>query len=245
MNSWDTSIGGPQGSFPQTTLGLFSRLHDPDDRLRHDSLETLCRRYWKPVYRFVRIAWAKSNDDAKDLTQAFFVWLLEDDALKRYAPEKGSFRGFLKVLLSGFVGNEDRALARLKRGGGSKILNLDDETLLKESVSDPKAATPEQAFDREWMRTLVKHAVDRVRERFASDGRAIQFRAYEEYELSPGENRISYAEVASRIGATEVQVRRSLEAVREGVIAELRAELSQTTLGARDLEEEWNALFGR
>ncbi len=240
----DTSLGGSQGRFPATELGLFSRLRGGAEEEARQSLETLCRRYWKPVYRYVRIAWAKSNEDAKDLTQAFFAWLLEGDSLKRYAPDRGSFRGFLKLLLSGFLGKQERALARLKRGGGVKILALDDESILKENLSDPQAADPEEAFDREWLRTLVRHAVDRVREHFAATGRSVQFRAYEEYELAPDAEPPRYSDVAARLGVAEDDVRFYLSAVREAVTVELRAELMQTTMDRDGLEEEWNALFG-
>ena len=245
MQSGDTSLGGSRGAFPDTTLGLFSRLGDPSDPERRAAFESLCRRYWKPVYRYLRIAWAKSNEDAKDLTQAFFLWALEDESLVRYAPEKGSFRRYLKVLLSGFVTNADKYLGRLKRGGGQKVLTLDDETsALKEAIPDAQAVSPEQAFDREWMRTIVKRAVDGVRQRFASTGREAQFRVYEALELGPDSGRETYAQVGARMNLKEGEVRRYLFVAREAVREELRAELTRTTMSRQALEEEWNDLFG-
>src|SRR5688572_22453356 len=105
MKSTDTSLGGADARFPETASQVGT---DP---------EALARAYWKPVYAYVRLAWAKSNEDAKDLTQAFFLWLLEERALDGYDPARGGFRPFLKVLLRRFVGHQDRALGALRRGG--------------------------------------------------------------------------------------------------------------------------------
>ena len=92
MGGSDTSIGGAAGAFPNTTWGLVSRFGADATRHRRDSFETLCRRYWKPVYRTLRITRAKSNDDAKDITQAFFLWLTEGETLRRYDPGLGERR---------------------------------------------------------------------------------------------------------------------------------------------------------
>ncbi len=245
MNGNDTTLGGARRRFPDTTEGLLSRLCGPAARDYRDGIEELCRRYWKPVYRYLRIVWAKSNDDAKDLTQAFFLWLLEGEALSRYEAERGSFRHFLKMLLTRFGEHRDRALSTLKRGGAVKILPLAGEAAVDaESLADPDVADPERAFDREWLDAVAKAAVGRVRERLASEGHADQFRVYEAYDLAgPGEEP-TYAEVAGRLGMKEGEVRRILFNVRIAVRGELRAELAKLTSDDRELEDEWNALFG-
>lgn len=67
----DTSLGGGNRQFPQTTWGLVARLRETTQH--RAALEDLCRRYWKPVYSWIRAAWSKPAEDAKDLTQAFFL----------------------------------------------------------------------------------------------------------------------------------------------------------------------------
>jgi DNA-directed RNA polymerase specialized sigma24 family protein len=49
--------------------------HDLKERQR--AYESLILAYWKPVYKTVRLKWNKSNEDAKDLTQAFFTRAME------------------------------------------------------------------------------------------------------------------------------------------------------------------------
>src|SRR5262245_3027935 len=110
MRSEDTSLGGPGGRFPETVQELVSGLRDPNGPGYREALEGLCARYWKPVYAFIRAGWAKTNDDAKDLTQAFFLWISESEILVRFESERGGFRPYLKALLRNFMSNKERAL---------------------------------------------------------------------------------------------------------------------------------------
>src|SRR5262252_713441 len=98
---WDkaTNLGGPSDAFPATTQGILDGLKGPDGPGYRASFEEICRRYWKPVYAYIRAAWAKNNESAKDLTQAFFLSLTEDGQLKAFDPARGNFRGYLKVIL--------------------------------------------------------------------------------------------------------------------------------------------------
>lgn len=221
----DTSLGG---GFPETTWGLVSRLRET--AAHRQALEALCTRYWKPVYTYVRLAWRKSDADARDLTQAFFLWLLDGEPLKRYEPERGGLRPYLKVLLRRFVSHQEVAMQRLKRGGGALHLSIED-------VGEPPAGEPEEAFDRAWIAELVRQAVDRVRAR--TDATA--FAVYEAYDL--GESRPTYAELAERHAIPLNEVKNHLFRVREHVRGEIRADLAQMTSGAAELEEEYGALF--
>jgi RNA polymerase sigma-70 factor (ECF subfamily) len=242
MKTQDTSLGGEQREFPQTLWDVLSRARDSDAGVRRAGLEDLCRQYWKPVYRYVRVAWAKTNEDAKDLTQAFFLWLTEGDTLRRYQPERASFRAYLKGLLKHFVQHQDDALRRLKRGGGIRILPLEGALPL---VADPAAADPESIFDAAWRTALVADALARVRERLHARGRALQYEIYEAYELRPPSERPTYAQLAGTFGLREKDVDNHLVAVREEVRAEVRREIARLTVDSADLEKEWNDLFGR
>ena len=245
MGSSETSLGGSGREFPKTAGDMLSKVLDNSTGVRRAGFEDLSRRYWKPVYYYVRLAWTKTNEDAKDLSQAFFLWLLEGDALRQYEQARASFRTYLKLLLKRFVGHQDEAMKRLKRGGGVQIVPLDDaKTPLKELLPDRGSMDPERVFDEEWRSTLIRNAVERVRKHWLSDERAPRFRAFEEYDLAPPERRPTYAEVAQRLGLKETDVRNHLFAVREAIRSEIRSELSEMTSGPDELAEEWNAFFG-
>lgn len=245
MATGETSLGGSQQDFPKTVAEMLSRARDASTRVRRAGFEELSRRYWKPVYHYVRVAWAKSNEDAKDLAQAFFLWLLEGDSIARYEQERASFRTYLKLILKRFVGHQDEAMGRLKRGGHLRIVALDDDaSSLKNALPDRGAADPEEAFDRAWRTALIQNAVERVRKFWLSDARAVKFRAFEQYDLSPPGQRPTYTEVAERLGVKESDVRNYLFSVREAIRSEIRAELSELTPGPDELTGEWNAFFG-
>jgi RNA polymerase sigma-70 factor (ECF subfamily) len=244
MRKGDTSLGGIQKDFPKTTWAFVSQARDLAAPARRAGLEELCRRYWKPVYHYLRTAWARSNEDAKDLAQAFFLWLIEGDAVRQYAPERASFRRYLRLLLNHFVQDQDKAVQRLKRGGGVRVVPLDaDLPPLKEMLEDPQAADPERAFQRAWRAELLARAFDRVRRRHSSGKLARRFRVFEEYDLCPVPDRPTYAALAERLGMSESDVHNSLFAVREEIRADVLAELSETTSNPEQLREEWDAFF--
>lgn len=233
MRHRDTSLSGGDRRFPDTSWGMIARLRSTSSDGYRDGIETLCRRYWRPVYVYVRAAWTKSNEEAKDLAQAFFLWLLEGEILQKFTPERGGFRPYLKVLLRRFVGHQEVALNRLKRGGGVRLLPIDDSGFLP----DPKETDPEKLFDRAWIHEIVNQAIDRTRAKCDP----VAFRVYERYDLSPEPP--TYAELAVQLGIPEKQVKNHLFGVREQVRSEIRAELATLTTDERELQEEWNDLL--
>lgn len=246
MRNRDTSLGGSGVNFAETVWGMIERARDDSPEIRQAGLDELARSYWKPVYHYLRVAWAKSNEDAKDLAQAFFLWLTDRQALARYAPERGSFRTFLKALLRHFVQHHDQALDRIKRGGGRVFLKIDqDDASLAGIVADPKAMSPEEAFEKEWKNTLMSAAVERVRRRLAKEGAGVKFRVFEAYYLGgQADERPTYTAVAEQLGVKEGEVKHYLVDVREDVRNEIRAQLAQTLTQPEDFQEEWNAFFG-
>ncbi|HUI53119.1 MAG TPA: hypothetical protein VLX60_15140, partial [Terriglobales bacterium] len=90
MTDAPSILGGDR--FPLTRWSVLdaARSNDPGQRLR--AMDTLCAAYWKPVYKYVRLRWNRSASDAQDLTQGFFVQLLERGLLEKYDPAKSRLR---------------------------------------------------------------------------------------------------------------------------------------------------------
>jgi RNA polymerase sigma factor (sigma-70 family) len=236
----DTSIGGRR-AFPNTTWGLVVRVARPHGD-RRAGLETLSQRYWKPIYTFLRHALKRDNEEAKDLTQGFFLWLIDSgETLHKFDRDEGAFRHFLKALLRNFVRNEDTAGRALKRGGGRSVLSLEGAELL---IADPSATTPEEAFDHAWVDALLDQAHEQVRVHYQEKGQAIRFEVFESYQLAPPGARPTYADVARQHGLAEHDVRNWLFSVREKIRSELRSALRDTVATHEQLEAEWSDLFG-
>src|SRR3954471_23104005 len=89
------------------------------------ALETLCRRYWRPLFGLVRRS-GFVREEAEDLTQAFFARLLERRDLDAVRKEKGRLRSYLLVALKHFLANERHRASAIKRGEGKRVLSLDE-----------------------------------------------------------------------------------------------------------------------
>jgi len=110
--------------FPTTHLSAVLGVGSLEPETRRRSIETLVAAYWRPVYAHVRLKWRCAAADAEDMTQLFFARALEKDFFAGYDPAKGRFRTFLRTCRDRFAANEEKAAARLKRGGAVETLPL-------------------------------------------------------------------------------------------------------------------------
>lgn len=238
-----TSLGGDQRQFPPTTWGLLAGMQAGAQR--QQEFEVLCRRYWKPIYCFIRYAWRKNDADAKDLAQAYFMWLMEHDVLSRYTVEVGSFRAYLKGVLRNFLRASERHAGRVKRGGAAEHLPLSSELAdLGDVLPDPAAESPEEAFDKAWFRELIARGTQRAKDEERAAGRDVRVALFEAYDLAPPGTSPTYEDVGAPHGLGRTAVRNHLFAMRERVRNAIRAELRETVATPEQLEAEWNELFG-
>src|ERR1700733_3050084 len=163
-------------SFPTTQWSLIISSSSSSEVRSREALEQLCGAYWFPVYSFIRSR-TQSADEAQDLTQEFFLHLLNGAILRSADPSAGRFRSYLAVCLKHFLADQaDRRNAQ-KRGGASEALPLDlydAEIRYARDLQDHE--TPEKIFDRQWASVVVTRACDQLEEALAREGRAIWFR---------------------------------------------------------------------
>jgi RNA polymerase sigma-70 factor (ECF subfamily) len=206
-----------------------------------EALATLCESYWFPLYAFVRRA-GHSAEDARDLTQEFFVRLLDKRFLAAADREKGRFRTFLLTAVKRFLANEyDRARA-LKRGGGQRILSLEGpepEARYRREPAD--TLTPERVFERQWALTLLEQVLARLQAEMTADGKAALFDALKAH--LTGDGATGYATTAGRLGTTEGAVKVAAYRLRQRYRELLREEIAQTVAGPDEIEEEIRYLF--
>jgi RNA polymerase sigma factor (sigma-70 family) len=227
----DTDIGGPRDRFPSTQASLLDEVSAGPDT---GALDRIIALYWKPVYRFVRLKFGKDNEDAKDLTQAFFTSALQRDFFARFDPARASFRTYLRMAVERFAANEHAAAGRQKRGGHLQFEPLDERAVAGES--------PEAAFDREWRRQLFALALDDLRAHCESDGKQTHWSIFEAYDLADGD-RPTYAQLAARHGISETAVTNDLAWARRMLRGFVTDRLSGVTAGERELREEVRRLW--
>ncbi len=227
----DTKIGGPANRFPSTHLSLLDAVNTG---LPNEALDRVIALYWKPVYRFIRFKFDKDNEDAKDLTQAFFTNALQRDFFARFDPGRASFRTYLRMAVERFAATQHEAGQRLKRGGGVAFEPLEEQAAVSES--------PEQVFEREWQRQLFSLAVEDLRALCDEHGKQLQFRIFEAYDLAADE-RPSYADLAARHAIPETSVTNHLAWARRTLRALVTERLRGVTSGERELREEMRRVW--
>jgi DNA-directed RNA polymerase specialized sigma24 family protein len=114
---------GGRGHFDTTrwTLVLAAGSDDPSAARR--AFSALCETYWYPLYAYVRRQ-GYDAEDARDLTQSFFVSLLERNDVQMLRRERGRFRSFLLASHRHFFLNDLAHKRREKRAGGQAPLAL-------------------------------------------------------------------------------------------------------------------------
>jgi RNA polymerase sigma-70 factor (ECF subfamily) len=199
------------------------------------ALEELCAIYWRPVYSFIR-RHGLSRDDAEDVTQSFFLHLVEHHGLARADPARGRFRSFLLTAARNFVANAHERDAAARRGGGAAHVPLEIEELERYLAADGEAhRSPESIFERQWALRLIERALDRTRAAYEARGQAEVFEALKPLLTSdaappPG--------VDAPTGAASTATRTALHRLRKRFATSLREEVGDTVGEAGDVEDE-------
>jgi RNA polymerase sigma factor (sigma-70 family) len=195
----DENLRG-QDSFPVTRWSLIvaARSAEPEERQR--ALAILTAAYWRPVYKYIRLRWGKDHEEARDLTQEFFLRTLEKDFLARFDPQRARLRTFLRVCVDHLIANEDKAARRLKRGGEVQFLPLDFESAEGElrQIEIPSPDSMEDFFEREWVRSVFSLSLERLRLECEERGKAMHFRLLEFYDIDEGGKELTYEQVGQR-----------------------------------------------
>jgi RNA polymerase sigma factor (sigma-70 family) len=244
----DTDLGGAAAVFPVTHCSLVRAAADPDPAVRRRAWDALIAAYWKPVYKYLRVKGQLTNEDAKDLTQAFFARALEKDFFTRFDPARARFRTYVRLCADRFAANQRQAAGRQKRGGDVELLPLDFEGADGELRRNPAAdgADPDEFFRREWVRELFGLAVEDLRRQCDASGKAVHFALFRRYDLEGPDapEGPTYAQLGKEFGLSENQVTNHLAFAR-GQFRRLVVErLRAATGGEEEFREESRRLFG-
>jgi RNA polymerase sigma factor (sigma-70 family) len=248
MSEEDFQHGGDR--FPLTRRSVIEAVRSIDAEERDRALEALCAAYWKPVYKYVRWRWNRPADVAQDLTQGFFMGLLERELLEKFDAKKSRLRTYLRVCVDSFVSNEDKAGRRQKRGGNVLHVALDfvsAEEELGATVMDP-ALIPspeslEEFFEQEWVRSLFALAVEDLRELCVARERERTFHLFAAYDLE-GSEKISYQQLSKEYGISVTDVTNALAWARREFRRIALERLRELCGSEEEFQREARAAFG-
>jgi RNA polymerase sigma factor (sigma-70 family) len=217
----ETRIGGSRRSFHTTAWTDIFHARDGSTTTVRKALDHLIQLYWKPVYFHIRRQGYKV-EDAKDLTQQFFVLFVKRKALQTVDPAKGKFRTFLLAALKHFLCDQyDRRTAKKRRPdfdfAGAEEQFYEDNT-----------------FERDWAMTVLERAFLRLKELAPREARVVE---------AQRSGRTPYSELAEQLGTTESNVKVLAHRGRKKLRALILEQLRETVSEPGQEEEELAALF--
>lgn len=229
--------------FATTQWSLVLAAADSERPGSRQALAVLCEAYWYPVYVLIRQIHG-DPEQARDLTQGFFVELLDRGMLEVADPNRGRFRSFLRTAVRHHVSRAHREATALKRGGGRSPLSLDFEDAEARWRREPSdTTTPEVLFEKRWAHVLLNRALSRLRTDM--DGAARQTERYRRFLpfLTDQSPRESYRDAAAALGMTEAAVKKAIQRLRLRFGDLLREEVSQTVQEPEEIDDEIRHLF--
>jgi DNA-directed RNA polymerase specialized sigma24 family protein len=229
--------GRRQALFRTTHWSVVLAASDATSPDAHKALTRLCQTYWYPLYCCAR-RHGRSQEDAQDLTQAFFTKLLSKNQIALSDRARGRFRTFLLHSFENFLRSEHTRATRQKRGGGRELVAWDAETAEAQYGTDPfPDLSPGEIFERRWASTLLSETLTRVRREFCSNSRGELFDLLEPH-LWGDDTSTPYARIAVQLDMTVVAVRVTMHRLRSRYRDLLREEIAQTLGPDEDVDDE-------
>jgi len=206
------------------------------------ALEKLCRTYWRPVYSFIRRE-GTGHEEAEDLTQAFFVLLLQRRNFDDVRKEKGRLRSYLLTSLKHFLVSQHRRAVTVKRGKGQQPVPLEELAAIGRADIEPADhLSADRIYERRWALTLMEQVLRRLRDEYVMAGNAELFDLLKQ--LLPDEpGAPSRAEIALQLGMTDNALRQAFHRFRQRYQLLLREEIGHTVAVASDVEDELRHLI--
>ncbi len=235
-----------KATFPVTRHSAIVATRSEDRQERERGYETLMLAYWKPLYKYVRLKWQASKEDAEDLTQGFFAKAFEKAYFEKYDPGSGTFHAFLRVCIDRFVANERKARGRQKRSGDAFHVALDfgaaeEELRLHHRVEN---VSLEDYFYQEWVRSLFAISIETLRTRCTEAGKTTHLRLFELYDLEDEGERTSYETLAKRFELKTSDVTNHLAFARREFRKIVLENLREITATDQEFRNEARALLG-
>ena len=157
--------------FLATRSSLLGRIKNEDDQ---QSWLEFYNAYWKLIYNVARKS-GLNDMDAQDVVQETVLTVLRKIKEFEYNRDKGSFKGWLKVITRSRIVDHWRKTSReLKKND-----NDNEISLLFESLPNPDGFELEKIWEHEWLNNIHSIAQERVKQQVSAQ----QFQIFDCYVL--------------------------------------------------------------
>jgi RNA polymerase sigma factor (sigma-70 family) len=207
------------------------------------ALTDLCNLYWYPLYVFARRT-GFDGPDAEDLTQSFFLYLLEKKSLGRVTPDKGRFRSFLLASFKNHISNVWRRDQAAKRGGNCQVVSMDlEKGEIEYTRGQVDDVTAEKIYDARWAITLLDRAKNRLFEEYVGNNKRRIYERLKSFLTSTDiEEANSYQKIGQELGITVAGVKTLVFRLRRRFAALLREEVGHTVADPSEIDAELHTL---
>jgi RNA polymerase sigma factor (sigma-70 family) len=207
------------------------------------ALGELYRIYWYPLYAYVRRR-GHAAEEVRDLTQGFFLHLLEHKTLARADQLKGKFRSFLLGSLQNYLSTEADRARCLKRGGGIEFVALDIQDAEDRYKLEPvDAVTPEKVFAARWAMALLGEAMNRLRQEYAIGHNAVTFETLKAFlDFGNGKEPPTYEQAAATLQVSVGAVKTLIHRLRKRYTTWMREEIGRTVSTPAEIDTEIHEL---
>jgi RNA polymerase sigma-70 factor (ECF subfamily) len=234
------------GVFPTTQWGLFADIRNGTPAARRAALDILIRRYWQPVFLFLRRT-GQDEESAKDLTQGFFADWIENDVFSKADQCKGRFRSFMLTCLKRFAFNQHRADHAQKRRPVAGLVSL-DELMGKDvpSLLPADGMTPDMVFDRAWASAVVMRVLRSLEHECRATDKTVHYDIFARRIINPilnGSPEPSMADLGREHGLTEKQAANHLLTAKRGYQRLLQDEIRLYAASESEVADEVRSIF--
>lgn len=228
--------------FVTTRWSLIRQRGVPGSRSEVDpGLAQLCQIYWRPIFTFIYRR-GHSAPDAQDLTQDFFLMILEGNLLQSADPKRGRFRSLLLKSLKNFLISAAVKNKCHKRGGGVQFVSWEKwmaeaPAQLALPAEAMESSPPEALFDAGWAAAIAEEALRRLRLECESKGRRRVYEVLQPY-LGAERAEICYGDLSHALGVPEPSVKSLLHHFRMRYRSLLREEIAKTVESPANVDDE-------
>jgi RNA polymerase sigma-70 factor (ECF subfamily) len=235
-----TELFRSKAPFPRTDWGLVQNVGNPSDPAFRGSMEQLATIYWKPICGYLCRRWGKTIHEATDLTQSFFLTLVQKGFPLECRSERGRFRSYVLASLDNLVRLEHRNATALKRGGRAVHVPIQPE----DSTARPSGESPEKVFRHEWAGSLLQQALRDLEQECRAAGKDRAFEAFLLRDVHPpGGVLPSYTDLSERFRLSVDDVRNNLHRIRNRFRQLVWNRVRQTVGSDLEAEAELRDLF--
>ena len=229
-------------SFRTTRWSIVAATHDPAAESVRRALSQLCEQYWFPVYGFVRSK-GYTAEDASDLTQSFFVEVLQRGVFQSADAQRGKLRSYLLKSIQNHLISSHRTEQSTKRQPANRIVSINllsgEQRLLCQAYKDE---SPERIFDLDWAMQLLQQTMTRLQNETREKWGRVQTDLITKFLLpEPGDPTLS--SIANRIEISETALKVRIHRLRRRYGEILRDEIAQTLESESSVDDELKYLF--